>query len=157
MKIITNCADQTIELGRRFAHVLEEKDVVVFTGALGGGKTTFIKGVLSGLGRKVRVVSPSFTLVRHYRAQRIDIYHIDLYRLDEHPEIFGLGIEDYLYAPSSIVLVEWGEKIEELLPRYIKIAFFYESQDSRRIVFSSEGYDKRRFDVLRKEGYSVKK
>jgi len=157
MKIITNCADQTIKFGKKFSHLLREKDVIVLSGALGGGKTTFIKGVLNGLGRKSGVLSPSFTLVRHYRASKLDVYHIDLYRLDEHPEIFGLGIEDYLYAPCSIVLIEWGEKIEELLPRYIKIEFFYEGLERRRIIFSLKGYKERSFDVLKKEGYSIKK
>ena len=157
MKIITNSAKETIDFGKKFAHFLREKDVVVLTGALGGGKTTFIKGVLEGLGFKRRVLSPSFTLIRHYRVRSRDVFHIDLYRLDNHPQIFGLGIEEHLYAPGSITLIEWGEKIEELLPSYIKIAFFYQKENSRKIVFSLKGYQNRKFDCLKEKEYSVEK
>lgn len=135
----TFSAEETIELGKELSNIFKEKDVVILTGQLGGGKTTFIRGVLEGLGHKRRVLSPSFTLMREYVGKKQTICHIDLYRLQTKNDMFSIGIEDYLEAPKTITLIEWGEKIEEILPRYIKIAFFYEGQNKRKIVVSSKG------------------
>lgn len=135
----TNSAAETIALGEKFANALSAGDVVVLEGALGGGKTTFIKGVLKGLGVNCRVLSPTFTLVRHYAGSELDIYHIDLYRLNE-DEIFDFGIEDFLYAKKGITLIEWGEKIEHCLYKYIKVVFSMLAEEEREIKFSSKGY-----------------
>ena len=142
-KIYTYSAKETIDLGRKFSRNLKEKDVVVFEGILGGGKTTFIKGVLRGLGIKAKVLSPTFTLIREYPNKKLHIYHMDLYRIKE-KSIFELGVEDLLYAKSSIALIEWGEKIEDCLPSYIKVEFSMLGENKRRIKFSLKGYPKER-------------
>ncbi len=115
-------AAETIALGENFSNNLGKKDVVVLEGALGGGKTTFIKGILQGLKIKCKVLSPTFTLVRHYTNNKLHIYHIDLYRLND-MEIFDFGIEDFLYVKNGITLIEWGEKIEHCLSTYLKVVF----------------------------------
>jgi tRNA threonylcarbamoyladenosine biosynthesis protein TsaE len=130
---------ETIKLGEDLSGILKEKDVVVLTGQLGGGKTTFIKGLLQGLGYKRRVLSPSFTLMREYTGKKVTVCHVDLYRLNTKNDMFSIGIEDYFETPKTITLIEWGEKIEEMLPRYIKIAFFYEGQSRRKIIISTKG------------------
>jgi len=142
-KIYTCSAKETIDLGRKFSRNLKDKDVVVFEGILGGGKTTFIKGVLRGLGIKAKVLSPTFTLIREYPNKKLHIYHMDLYRIKE-KSIFELGVEDLLYAKSSIALIEWGEKIEDCLPSYIKVEFSMLGENKRRIKFSSKGYPGRK-------------
>jgi tRNA threonylcarbamoyladenosine biosynthesis protein TsaE len=130
---------ETIKLGRGFSGNLNKKDVVVLEGALGGGKTTFIKGILDGLGIKCKVLSPTFTILRHYASSKVQVYHIDLYRLSD-DEIFDFGIEDFLYAKNGITLIEWGEKIEKSLPAYRKIVFSVLGEKKREIKFSAKGY-----------------
>lgn len=147
-KLQSNSYRETINIGKKFSRVLEEKDVVVLEGSLGGGKTIFVKGILQGLGFRKRVLSPSFTLVRQYRAKGCYIHHIDLYRLDE-PGIFDLGIEDFFYSEKSITLIEWGDKISKSLYRYIKIKFLFLNRDSRRLVFSVKGYNGSKIKSIR--------
>jgi tRNA threonylcarbamoyladenosine biosynthesis protein TsaE len=133
---ITNSAQETTELGERFTSMLKEKDVVILEGVLGGGKTTFVKGVLKGFGYRGEVRSPSFTILRQYKIKSIYIYHIDLYRVDD-KEIFSFGLEDYIYLPGSITLVEWGGKIRRLLSHYINIEFFFLESNRRKIILTS--------------------
>jgi len=135
----TKSAQETAALGKKLFRSLEGYDVVVLEGALGGGKTTFIKGLMAAAGFKGRVLSPTFTLLRQYKTKKFLFCHVDLYRLDsEHLE--GWGLEDFLYASNVITLIEWGEKIEKNLDRYIKIVFEHTGQDRRRIKFSTKGY-----------------
>lgn len=154
MTIKTLSRQETIDLGRRFSKVLRSQDVVVLEGNLGAGKTTFVKGVLKGLGIRADARSPSFTIVRHYHHKNITLHHIDVYRLDA-KSIDDVGLDDYLYAPKSITLIEWGEKIESTLPKCIKIGFFFLKENSRKIIFSFKGYEiaqrMRIKDVLRNE------
>jgi tRNA threonylcarbamoyladenosine biosynthesis protein TsaE len=147
LKIITNSAQETILLGRKFSKILKEKDVVILMGNLGGGKTTFIKGILRGFGAKTKVLSPSFTLIREYKRKKKFICHADLYRLRK-SDIFALGLEDYFYTTRSVVLIEWGEKIENYLPRYIKVKFSFLGEKSRKIIFSLKGYDENKLAIL---------
>jgi tRNA threonylcarbamoyladenosine biosynthesis protein TsaE len=87
---------------------------VALSGDLGAGKTALVQGVAAGLGSTDRVVSPTFTLVRHYRG-RMPILHMDVYRLDRVQDVLDLGFEDLL-DPEGVVLVEWGDMIEGILP-----------------------------------------
>ena len=148
-KIKSNSATDTVAYGRIFARVLREKDVVILEGALGGGKTTFTKGILAGLGYKKRVLSPSFTLLRQYDLKKISVYHLDLYRL-EFSDIFDLGIDDFLYFERIITLIEWGSKIKERLDKYIKIEFVFSGENIRNIKFSTKGHPKKVLELLRK-------
>lgn len=130
---ITNSSEETMQLGQEFSKLLREKDLVLLEGNLGGGKTTFVKGVLKGLGYKKEVLSPTFTLVREYPTKKFMVYHIDLYRLEDKSAITDLGLEEYFYRPDSITFIEWGQKIELALSCYIKLVFNYLGQDSRDI------------------------
>ena len=143
MRINSNSALETIDLGKKFSRTLSCGDVVVLEGDLGGGKTTFVKGILKGLGYKRRVLSPSFTLVREYKVRVFNVYHLDLYRL-KHIDVFDIGIEDLLSDPKSVALIEWGEKIKDDLDKYIKVEFSFLGQKSRKLIFSSRGYSKSR-------------
>jgi tRNA threonylcarbamoyladenosine biosynthesis protein TsaE len=134
-KFITHSAKETIALGKQFAKLLKEKDIVILEGALGGGKTTFVKGILRAFNLRAKVLSPSFTLERRYRAKNFNIYHIDLYRLKS-VDFFSLGLEEYFYQPKTIVLIEWGQKIEASLTHYIKAEFSFVNKNSRKINFS---------------------
>jgi tRNA threonylcarbamoyladenosine biosynthesis protein TsaE len=148
IKCTTFAAYETIALGKQFSRVLAKRDVVVLEGDLGGGKTTFVKGIAQGLNFKKNIISPSFTLMRLYQKKNLKLCHVDLYRLAP-KEIFNVGIDDFLYAPNTITVIEWGEKIEKILPRYIKIVFSFVSENSRRIIFSLKNYPHETISLLK--------
>ncbi|MCS7250061.1 MAG: tRNA (adenosine(37)-N6)-threonylcarbamoyltransferase complex ATPase subunit type 1 TsaE [candidate division WOR-3 bacterium] len=129
MKIKTYSEEETIEFGRQFAKRLKKGDVLAFYGELGSGKTTLIKGIVEGLSYKKPIKSPSFIIVAVYPSE-IPIYHIDLYRLNNIKEIDNIGLLEYIYG-DGISLIEWAEKIEELLPKKrinIKISIISEKE-----------------------------
>jgi len=116
IRVQTESVEHTHEFGRDFAATLQSGDVVVLQGALGAGKTCFVKGIAEGLGYPAaNVTSPSYTLVNEYQA-RVAIYHFDLYRLKDASELYGIGWDDYLMR-DGIVMVEWGERAGEFLPK----------------------------------------
>lgn len=108
--------EETVELGRMIAGSLPKKACVLLIGNLGAGKTTLAKGIVHGLGlaEPDEVVSPTFTLIHEYGGGRV--YHIDLYRLDKAEQVATLGLED-IFDRDAVVLIEWGERFPELMPR----------------------------------------
>jgi tRNA threonylcarbamoyladenosine biosynthesis protein TsaE len=110
-ELTTHSAEETITLGRSLAELLHPPKLVLLRGDLGAGKTTLVKGIAEGFqaAREEDVTSPTFTLVHEYRGPRVNLYHIDLYRVDTPRELETLGLDD-LFAPDSILLIEWGEK-----------------------------------------------
>ncbi len=146
-KLKSNSAEQTIDFAKKFSKTLKEKDVFILEGALGGGKTTFVRGVLEGLGYKGKVLSPTFTLVRKYDLKKISVYHLDLYRL-KFSDLYQLGIDDFLYSPGTITLIEWGDKIKESLQKYLRIEFLFKAENRRDIKFSNYHYSKERLQKI---------
>jgi tRNA threonylcarbamoyladenosine biosynthesis protein TsaE len=110
----TRSEEETIELGRRIAIELPRRAVVLLIGNLGAGKTTLAKGIISGLraAQPEEVSSPTFTLIHEFGR----VYHIDLYRLDRVEELATLGLEE-IFDRDSIVLIEWGERFPQLIPK----------------------------------------
>ena len=153
LKIKSNSAADTIAYGRIFAGVLKGGDAVVLEGSLGGGKTTFVKGILEGLGYKKRVLSPSFTLLRQYELKNLAVYHLDLYRL-EFSDIFDLGIDDFLYSAKIITLIEWGNKMKSEVDRYIKVEFIFSGENIRQLKISIKGYSHERLKSI-EEAYAA--
>ncbi len=90
-------------------------DIICLSGDLGVGKTVFTKGFAKGLGITEPVVSPTFTIVQVYEDGRMPLYHFDVYRIDDPDEMDEIGYEDCFFG-QGVSLVEWAEKIEELLP-----------------------------------------
>ena len=88
----------------------------------GCGKTKFTQGVLSYFGLENEISSPTFTIVNEYHKEDINIYHFDVYRLEDIDEFYAIGGEEYF--ENGICIIEWGEQIEEILPKgYTKITF----------------------------------
>jgi tRNA threonylcarbamoyladenosine biosynthesis protein TsaE len=116
----TDSEEETIELGRRIARELPRRALVLLIGNLGAGKTTLAKGIVSGLGAAPPedVSSPTFTLIHEYgpSPDSVRVYHIDLYRLDTPAQVATLGLDEILNR-EAVVLMEWGERFPELLPR----------------------------------------
>ena len=102
-------------LGRQFAASLLPGLLLYFHGQLGAGKTTLIRGILRGLGHTGAVKSPTYTLVEPYTAGGLQLYHFDLYRLNDPEELEFLGVRDYLQG-KGVCLVEWAERGAGLLP-----------------------------------------
>ncbi len=124
---------ETRKLGEELAGGLEVGSVVSLSGELGAGKTVFIRGICNCLCPGVSISSPSFTLINTYPGRLCDIYHIDLYRLYSIGEIEELGIEELIYG-DCIALIEWGEKIENLLPSdTIKVDIRIMGENTREI------------------------
>ena len=122
MYIKTNSEKETIELGKKIAKNLQKGTVIVLTGDLGSGKTKLTEGILTYFGLQDEISSPTFTIVNEYNTENLDIFHFDVYRLTEIDEFIAIGGEEYFERGASII--EWGEIIEELLPKdYIKVTF----------------------------------
>ena len=115
-KYLTASEDETMALGERLAGDLPRSGVVLLIGNLGVGKTTLAKGIVRGRGVAQRddVSSPTFTLIHEYGPFG-NVYHIDLYRLDEARQVATLGLEE-IFDRDALVLIEWGERFPQLLP-----------------------------------------
>jgi tRNA threonylcarbamoyladenosine biosynthesis protein TsaE len=136
----TASEEDTIRLGERLAHDLPSGAAILLIGNLWAGKTTFAKGIVSGLGaaRPEEVTSPTFTLIQEY-GEPARVYHIDLYRLDHAAEVRALGLED-LFASGAAVLVEWGERFPELMPAArIEVHLRYLDSGEREIRVETVG------------------
>jgi tRNA threonylcarbamoyladenosine biosynthesis protein TsaE len=110
----TGSAEETREVGGAIAPLLRLRDAVILTGELGAGKTTLVQGLALGLEVEEPVVSPTFTLVREYQG-RLPVAHVDVYRLERVQDVIDLGLEE-LGDGDDVLLVEWGDVIEDLLP-----------------------------------------
>ncbi|MFQ5586897.1 MAG: tRNA (adenosine(37)-N6)-threonylcarbamoyltransferase complex ATPase subunit type 1 TsaE [Thermodesulfobacteriota bacterium] len=129
----TSSPEETGALAGRIAPTLNRGEVLILSGELGTGKTTFVKGLADGLGLTGLVRSPTFTVVNIYRGP-LTLYHIDLYRIESGGELDDIGIDTYLFCGDGITVVEWGEKVEEALTdRYLSVRFFHDNGDRRRI------------------------
>jgi len=128
----TTSARETRALGERIGRRLKGGEIILLSGDLGAGKTVFTKGIAAGLEALDPVVSPTFTLVNIYKA-RLDIVHVDLYRLDSQ-EVWGLGLEDYM-DQGHVVVVEWGDVARAYFKgACMQVKIEYLDESSRRIT-----------------------
>jgi tRNA threonylcarbamoyladenosine biosynthesis protein TsaE len=127
----------------KFAECLKTGDIVVISGELGTGKTTFVKNAANALGVKENVKSPTFNIVSEYNSSKGKLIHYDVYRLSCSEEIYDTGFEDYLDS-NSIIFIEWGEMIESELPEeYIKVEMEYSGEETRMLRICVPGNEKR--------------
>ena len=132
---ISNSPDETIKFGRKLGSQLKGGEIIALIGPLGSGKTHLIKGIAAGAGAEdTKIVnSPTFVIINEYTG-RLDIFHIDAYRLESVDEFEMLGFDDFCY-PQSVVLIEWADKIEKALTNtdYIRVELEHNGQTSRKI------------------------
>ena len=133
MEYVTHTAQETEQLGQRFAARLQPGDIVAFYGGLGAGKTAFTRGMARGLGVEEAVTSPTYTVVNEYESGRMPLFHFDMYRLSDEEELFEIGWEDYLNR-AGVCAVEWSEKVASALQSAIRVEILPgDAEDSRRI------------------------
>lgn len=136
--MICYCHDpeETQSLGRWLGERLIAGSIVSLQGTLGSGKTVFTKGIAIGLGISSVITSPTFPIIQEYSGTT-DLCHIDLYRVDTIEDIEHLGILEILYG-SAVTVIEWSEKMKELLPETaIRVSIEIEHDGSRK--FSIDG------------------
>src|SRR6056297_3896621 len=128
----TASSEETIRLGKKIGYKVAPGDIITLHGSLGCGKTTIVKGIAESLEIEDQITSPSYTLISEYEG-RIPLYHMDLYRIDDIDEFELLGAEELLYG-SGVTIIEWAEKIEQLLPdKCISITFYIDAATEREI------------------------
>ena len=136
--IITYSEQETKKVAKDIASKINEPKVIVLNGELGAGKTKFTEGFLSYFGLEDEISSTTFTIVNEYQNEKINIYHFDVYRLADIDEFYAIGGEEYF--SKGICIIEWGEIIEEALPKhYIKINIQKDKNDfDKRILCIEE-------------------
>jgi len=115
-QLTSDSPEATQKLAQELAHALKPGTIIALIGDLGAGKTHFVQGLAKGLGvyNQSEVVSPTYTLVNIYDGARLNLVHIDLYRLDEGAAVHDLGIEEELYRNDALIAVEWADKFPTL-------------------------------------------
>ena len=137
-KFISNNEDDTKKIAYKLASKLKTGDVVLLIGDLGAGKTKFVEGFLSFWNLQNEISSPTFTIVNEYKTNNTNIYHFDVYRLENQDEFYEIGGQEYF--ENGISLIEWGNLIEDIIPKdYLKISFEKDlnNPNLRTITFES--------------------
>jgi len=151
MEIISKNAEQTQAIGRMLAETVlntmpgKQALVLALEGDLGGGKTTFIQGLASGLGIRENLTSPTFVIMKNYYIPHLNppplrgggsavFYHLDCYRLKDENDLEVLGVKEILTNPKNIVAIEWAERVRKLLSEdAVKIKFEVINENTRNI------------------------
>jgi len=136
-EFVSNSPDETLDYGQQLGSRLVGGEILLLSGPLGAGKTLFVKGICAALGiAEDEVTSPSFTLVNTYSGS-LQLYHIDLYRLDELRELASLGLDE-IFDRDALVLIEWGERFPQILPeKRTEIRIRAVGDDEREIQVTS--------------------
>src|ERR1700722_11329144 len=107
---ISHSPAETESLGEKFGRAARPGWVITLSGDLGAGKTQFVKGLARGLGISARVHSPTYTLAAQYPGRRLNLFHLDLYRLETPAQILSAGLEEFL-TPDGVAVIEWAERL----------------------------------------------
>jgi tRNA threonylcarbamoyladenosine biosynthesis protein TsaE len=145
MNIKIDSLETIREAARQFVSQIGDHRVFAFYGAMGAGKTTFIKAVCEELGVSDVITSPTFAIVNEYTISNHkvqcskfnvqSIYHFDFYRIKKLEEVYDMGFEDYFYS-GALCFIEWPELIEEVLPEdAVKVTITEQPDGSRSISF----------------------
>jgi len=138
MTIITNNENETVREGEKLGQALKPGAIIALHGDLGVGKTAFTRGIASGLGIKMSVSSPTFTIVNEYPGE-IPLFHFDMYRLESENELFDIGWDDY-HDRGGVCVVEWSEKVPGAFTSdAIVVKLENLGDDSRRLEINNEG------------------
>jgi len=135
--IESHSVEDTTRFGIELSTCLKGGEVVLLSGPLGCGKTVFTKGIARGLNIEDTITSPSFAIMLEYQGD-LNLYHFDFYRIDDSNEMEEL-LQDYIYKNDGVVVIEWGEKVSDVLNTYILVTFNFDN-DLRVIKIEWRGY-----------------
>ena len=132
-----NSEQAMLDFGKSFAKQIKVPTVIELIGDVGAGKTTFVRGLATGLGIKESITSPSFTISKSYAlSTNGHLIHYDFYRLPD-PGLMLDDLNENLQNPNNIIIIEWGESISDILPKNrTKIEIKYANDDSRKVTIS---------------------
>ena len=131
----TKNEEELINLGERLGTLLQKNDVLILSGELGAGKTTFTKGLAKGLDIRQMIKSPTYTIVREYEG-RLPLYHLDVYRIEGDAD--SIDLDEFLFG-GGVTVIEWGHLLGEDLPdSYLELELLKEAE-GRRLHFSAQG------------------
>jgi tRNA threonylcarbamoyladenosine biosynthesis protein TsaE len=129
---------ETQKLAKSLVKFLGAGDIISLTGDLGAGKTCFTQGLASGLGISLFITSPTFNILKEYQA-KLPLYHFDAYRIESINDFFEIGYEEYFFN-QGVSVVEWGDKINSLLPEeYLEIEFNRIDDATRQLIVIPHG------------------
>jgi tRNA threonylcarbamoyladenosine biosynthesis protein TsaE len=109
-------SNETEQIGEQIGRALKGGEVIELVSDLGGGKTTFVRGLAKGMGSTDNVASPTYTIRREYRTQDLTMHHFDFYRLQE-PGVVQHELQEAIDDPSGVVVVEWADIVKGVLPK----------------------------------------
>jgi len=141
---ISHSPADTEALGEQWGREAQRGWIIALSGDLGAGKTQLVRGLARGLGVTARVHSPTFTLVNEYGGGRLQLFHLDLYRLETPEQIRGAGIEEFL-QPEGVTVIEWAERLASPesgiwgMGRVIGVRIEVTSETERRIEYEDSG------------------
>ena len=139
---------ETQNFAYNLASKLQKGDIIVLSGELGSGKTKFTEGFLKYFNLEEEISSPTFTIVNEYKNNDINIYHFDVYRLEDIDEFYAIGGEEYF--TSGICIIEWGEIIENALPKdYIKILFSKDNSNENNRFLNIQTFGTKYDNILK--------
>lgn len=140
--------EYTMKIAYEIAKYLNTGDSLILTGELGSGKTKFTEGFLTFFNLQNEISSPTFNIVNEYNYKNINIYHFDVYRLTDLDEFYSIGGEEYF--EKGICLIEWGELIEDALPKeYIKISFEKDYTQENCRLLKIKAFGKRYENIIK--------
>lgn len=141
LDVITHSPTQTYQLGQQLGTMIREGDLICLCGELGAGKTTFASGIGSGWGAREIVNSPTFVFVNEYSDSRgRRLYHIDAYRLRDAADSQSIALDDLLDDPHGAVMIEWAERVQEVLPNeYLQIDLVAIDDQTRQVKLEARG------------------
>ena len=145
---ICRSPEETFDLGEKLGESLRGGEMILLSGGLGAGKTLLTKGVLYALEYDVdEVTSPSFSLVNLYKTEKFDVYHIDLWRIDENSDAaFAVGLNEIVEDETAVVIIEWAERLKN----------FSFPEDVYNVEIKGDGDDARQINISRKDAKKMK-
>ncbi len=139
-QLITKSSQETERLASILARNLKGGEVIGLIGDLGGGKTTFVKGLALGLGIEEEILSPTFLLFKQYQTSKIILNHFDFYRIENIGEVLDIGFEEFIRHPQAVSVIEWADRVGRLLPEEkLIIKFDFIDENKRKLIFGGFG------------------
>ncbi len=141
IQITTHSVTETQQVGQTLGAGIHQAIIIALTGDLGSGKTAFVQGLAKGLdvSEKYYITSPTFTLINEYPG-RHPLFHVDLYRIENVPELEEIGLDEILQA-AAVIAIEWAERLlPEMLSSHLELRFRMISENIRRIDIFAYGH-----------------